>query len=70
MSDRDLLEPQGISSQELKSLVDEYTSKGGKIKQCPEGVALNFRLSVLDVAQDQKNMSVLRKTKNNNSKSK
>lgn len=61
MSDRDLLEPLGITSTEVKSLVDEYVANGGKIKQCKEGVALNFRLLDLTVPEHPKKIQVFKK---------
>ena len=63
MSDnKDLLEPKGITSAELKSLVDEFLARGGKIKTHPEGVALNYRLSVLEEPAPKK-FQVIKKTK-------
>ena len=43
MVNKELLSPKEITRDELKALVDEWTEKGGKITQCPPGVALNFR---------------------------
>jgi hypothetical protein len=64
MSDeRDLLEPKGITSAELKELVDEYLARGGKIKTHPEGVALNYRLSVLEAPEPQKFRVIKKNTK-------
>lgn len=40
---KDLLAPKEITRAELKELVDEWEKNGGKITQCAEGVALNFR---------------------------
>lgn len=48
MNDKELLLPRGMTSAELKVLVDEYVADGGKITIAPPGVALNFRMSVLD----------------------
>lgn len=61
-SDKELLEPKGITSAELKSLVDEFLTRGGKIKTHPEGVALNYRLSVLEEPEPKK-FQVIKKTK-------
>lgn len=61
-NDKELLEPKGITSAELKSLVDEFLSRGGKIKTHPEGVALNYRLSVLEEPEPKK-FQVIKKTK-------
>ena len=48
MVNKDLLAPKEITRAELKALVDEWTEKGGKITQCPPGVALNFRSAELE----------------------
>lgn len=61
-NDKELLEPKGITSAELKSLVDEFLTRGGKIKTHPEGVALNYRLSVLEEPEPKK-FQVIKKTK-------
>jgi hypothetical protein len=43
MVNKELLAPKEITRAELKALVDEWVADGGKIKQIPPGVALNFR---------------------------
>lgn len=48
MVNKDLLAPKEITRMELKELVDQWVANGGKITQCPPGVALNFRSAELE----------------------
>jgi hypothetical protein len=42
-SEKEMIEPRGMTREELKELVDEYVKKGGKITECKPGMALNYR---------------------------
>jgi len=61
MSDKELLEPPGMSSAELKSLVDEFVNKGGVVKKYDEGVALNFRVGILEPEEEPQKIRVFKK---------
>lgn len=65
MNDKELLQPKGITSAELKELVAEYQVRGGVITVCPPGVALNFCASALSDTTEgvKKRFKVIRKKK-------
>ena len=42
-SNKELLAPKEMTTGEIKSLVDEWLERGGKVTQCAPNVALNFR---------------------------
>jgi len=59
---KDLIAPREMSSAELKVLVDEYLQRGGKITECPPGVALNFRSAMMtEEISDKKQVRAFRK---------
>jgi hypothetical protein len=60
---KDLLAPKEITRAELKALVDEFVANGGKITQCPEGVALNFRTAETPKVTRPKHLRKPRKVK-------
>lgn len=43
---KELLAPKELTALEVRDLVNEFVSNGGKIKHCPDGVALNFRSQI------------------------